>query len=423
MCKIHSFLVSAKTPFILLVLKKAFTLQLLLVANFIHPQQKDSIVFKNGIDRPSILSTHHFGIFNARINQNFKIAPSKQSLFSINYTSGNNFHPFVEAYFPKDPDVRQQLSEIVWHNRGFNFIDQDTTPADYMNIVIDAVIKEFRINYNLPITSAHELGITLRSYLITKGKYPFSIFTSDEGIEWFHSNIAGGEDPFGRRYYGLNQVNFRYFDRNGRTLELHANDFFIGGIEFNHFYYPAFLKNEARHIYTNIGSHLGINTTRFNTSLDYGISINTVKRYLLKHNNQFNVGIGLSILHKNFIASQDNIDLGNNPYLGTFETHLEYTKYTKKGNYHAFGVNYRLQSRYNKKEEESYYRLLGKWEEINGGWQNGVATLYHTLSDWNLIYTYGRPNYKLSFFFKEDLVINNAPDFQTGITVVFPITK
>ena len=76
-----------------------------------------------------------------------------------------------------------------------------------MNIVIDAVIKEFRIGINFPIAKRHELSITLRSYLITKGKYPFSFFTSDENVEWFHSNIAGGEDPYGRRYYGLNQVN------------------------------------------------------------------------------------------------------------------------------------------------------------------------------------------------------------------------
>lgn len=211
------------------MLKKILLLFYLLFNLSFNAQEKDSLVFKNGIERPSILSTHHFGIFSARINQNFKISPPKSSTFSLNYTSGNTFHPYVEAYFPKNPEVRARLSEIKWHDRPFNFINKETTPADYINIVIDAVIKEFRANYNFAISNQHEFGLTLRTYLITKGKHPFSLFTSDETIEWFHTNIAGGEDPFGRRYYGLNQVNFSYQDRNGRTLQLNANDFFVGG--------------------------------------------------------------------------------------------------------------------------------------------------------------------------------------------------
>ena len=136
-------------------------------------------------------------------------------------------------------------------------MDQETTPADYMNIVIDAVIKEFRLGINIPISKTMKLGITLRSYLITKGKYPFSFFTGDESIEWFHSNLIGGEDPYGRRYYGLNKVNFEYTDRNNNTLKLNNNDFFIGGIEFNHFYYPDLSINKTKNIFMNFGSHLG----------------------------------------------------------------------------------------------------------------------------------------------------------------------
>src|SRR5690606_17567734 len=191
-------------------------------------QQKDTLSIKNGIENPSLLTTHHFGIFSSRINQNYKINPPKSTVIAFTSVSGNNFHPFVETYLPKDPQVRENLSQLIWHDRPFNFENQETTPADYMNIVIDAVIKEFRIDANIPLTKNHELGITLRSYLITKGKHPFSLFTSDESIEWFHSNIFGGEDPYGRRYYGLNQMHFKYTDRNGKVLQLNNNDFFIG---------------------------------------------------------------------------------------------------------------------------------------------------------------------------------------------------
>ena len=128
------------------------------------------------------------------------------------------------------------------------------------------------------------------------------------------------------------------------------------------------------------------------------------------------------MLRKNFINfNSDNIDLGNNTLLATLEGHIEFTKYTKQKNYNSFGINYRIQSRFNKKVEEGYYKLLGKWREINGGWHNGVATLYNALSDWSIIYTYGRSNYKLSLFVKQDMLVNNAPDFQTGISLSFPV--
>ena len=386
-------------------------------------QEKDSTSIKNGIDKPSILATHHFGIFSSRINTNFKIRPPGSSLFSIDYTSGNNFHPFVEAYFTKDPAERERLSKLIWYERNFNFIDQETTPADYMNIVIDAVIKEFRFNFNIPLGKQHELGLTLRSYLITKGKYPFSLFTSDESIEWFHSNAAGGEDPYGRRYYGLNQVNFRYNDRNGNTLELQNNDFFFGGFEFNYFYYPDLSLNTNKNIFINFGSHLGVNTSKFNPSLDFGLSTNAIKEFFLNEKYELNIGIGANILRKNLINFGNVIDLGTNKYLATLETDIEITKYTKKRNYNSFSINYQIQSRYNKKAEDDYFRLLGKWQEINGGWQNGVATLYHAQSNWSFIYTYGNPYFKLSLYAKEDFLVNNAPDFQTGIGLTIPLSK
>ena len=393
-----------------------------LFGSVLSAQQKDTLQIKNGIDKPSILSLHHFGIFSSRINQNFKIAPPKKTTFSIDYSSGNTFHPFLETYLPKDPLVREELSNTLWNFRNFNFIDQETTPADYMNIVVDAVIKEFRLNFEIPLNNKNELNVSLRSYLITKGKLPFSFFTSDESIEWFHSNIAGGEDPYGRRYYGLNQVNFKYTDRYNNVLEFHNNDFFISGIEFNHFYYPSFLFNSTKNIHINFGSHLGLNTSKYNPSIDLGISANGIKKIIFKNNDELNIGIGLSVLRKNVINFKDVVDLGNNPFLASAEADIEYTTYTKNKNYHSLGIDYQLQSRYNKLEEADYYKLIGKWEEIKGGWHHGTSTLYKTLSAWTFIYTYGRPNYKLSLYLKEDFLVNNAPDLQTGISLKVPIS-
>jgi hypothetical protein len=401
---------------------------LLLVLSFcwgiLTAQQNDSLSIKNGIEKPSILSTHHFGIFSDRINTNFKVSVPKKPTLSLSSASGNNFQPYVQIYIPQDPVVQQAQSKFIWYQRDFHFVDQETTPADYMNIVIDAVIKEFRWALEIPLSEKHELNVSLRSYLITKGKHPFSFITGDESLEWFHSNIAGGEDPYGRRYYGLNQVNFKYLDRHGNTLQLHNNDFFLSGIELNHYYYPSLSINKSQHLFFNFGSHLGINTSRFNPSLDLGISANAIKKVPLHNHYQLLVGVGTNVLRKNLINfKKEVVDLGNNPFLATVESEIEVTKFTKKGHYNALGVNYQIQSRYNKLKEADYYRLIGKWQEINGGWQHGFETLYKALSFWTFVYTYGRPQYSLSLYFKEDFLVNNAPDFQTGISLKLPLSN
>lgn len=386
-------------------------------------QEKDTVVIKNGIEKPSFISTHHFGIFSARINQNFKTSPPKKSSFRFSSESGNNFHPYVEAYLPKDEAERRRLSQIIWYARDFDFIDQATTPADYMNIVIDAVYKGFRFDFNTKLSKKHELGISLRTYLVTKGNLPFSIFTSDESLEWFHSTIAGGEDPFGRKFYGLNQVNVKYTDRNGRVMELKNGDFIFSGIEVNHFYYPEFLSNPQKNIQFKIGTHLGINTSKFNPSIDFGISSNIVKKWSLKNHNEFRFGFGFGVLRKNLVNFKEVIDLGNNQFLGSLEGMIEFTKYTAQKNYHSFGINYQIQTRYNKKVESTYYKLIGQWSQIHSGWQNGFEKLYQNLSSWNFVYTYGRKKYQLSIYLKEDLALNNAPDVQTGISIKFPISS
>ena len=84
-------------------------------------QQNDSLVFKNGIDSPNHLATHHFGMFTSRISTNFKLKAEKRTTFSFNQSSGNTFHPFVETYLPQNPETRTELSKIVWHDRPFRF--------------------------------------------------------------------------------------------------------------------------------------------------------------------------------------------------------------------------------------------------------------------------------------------------------------
>mgnify|MGYP001069393454 FL=1 len=387
-------------------------------------QERDSLFLKNGIDKSNSTTSHHFGLFHLRINQNFKEKPVQKTTFQFSVESGNTFHPFVEIYLPKDSGIREQFSNTPWHDRNFQFIDQQTTPAEYSNIHIDAIFKVFRFDLQTRISDKHELGITLRTFMPTKGHYPFSFFTGDESIEWFHSNVAGGEDAFGRRFFGLNKVTVEYTDRNNRTLSLKNNQFVFAGIEVNHFYYPTFF-NPSKNIYVNFGSHLGINTTKYNPSLDIGLSANISKKWKLQNNNEFRFGFGISGLRKKAVTYGNSIDFGNNLWMGSGETTLEFTKYTQKGNYHSFAINYQFQTPYNKSKEEDYYFLDGgtTWQDINAGWHNGYTTLYENLTVYSFLYTYARKEFGISLYLKEDLKLNNAPDLQTGVSIKIPITK
>lgn len=389
----------------------------------LYSQQKNSTYFKNGIENPSLLATHHFGIFSARIQQNLKRIRTPKATLRFTAESGNTFHPYVAAYLPKNQRIRDEFSSKIWYNRQFHFENQSSTPAEIMDGIFDAVIKGYHLVLTFPIAKKHELTVSLRSYLITKGTTPFSIFTGDQFIEWFHSNIAGGEDPYGRKYYGMNQVHFKYTDRNGNVLQLHNGDFFLGGIQLNHHYYPTINWTKKHNIFVNIGSHLGINTSQFNPSLDVGVSANMIKKTTLNNLNEFNFGIGGALLRKNMIQFKEPIDLGNNPFLASLEAAIEFTKFTNRKNYHSFELHYQWQTRYNQKEEASYLHLKGDWDKINAGWHHGFTTLYTPLSAWAFVHTYGTSKYKLSLYLKEDFLVNNAPDVQTGISIKIPIAK
>jgi hypothetical protein len=381
-------------------------------------------VFKNGIDKPNTTTAHHFGLFHLRINQNFKERPVERTSLSFNVESGNSFHPFVEMYQPLDLATRQLFRQQDWFDRQFEFIDQATTPADYSNIHIDAVFKVFRIDLETRLSDKHELKFTARSFMPTEGNFPFTFFVNDQTIEWFHSNIAGGEDPFGRRFFGMNQMTFSYLDRNGKSVNLRKNQFVFSGIEVNHFYYPTLFDPEKQ-LYTNFGSHLGINTSSFNSSIDLGVSANIHKKWHLKNKNELRLGMGFAALRKGLINLNDPADFGNNLYLGSGEINFEFTKYTRKGNYHAFSGNYQVQTRYNKGEERDYYFLNGNdtWQNINAGWHNGFTTLYELLTVYSILYTYGTQNFSLSLYIQQDFKLNNAPDLETGIRIKIPLKK
>ena len=246
---------------------------------------------KNGIIKPSILSTHPFGIFFSRLQGNFKTHTTKTTTLKLGLESGNVWGSPVTVYIPNDKDVRNAVRKVTWHGAQFAF-NKEELDAKIIKLQFDGVIKGFRLATSFNLGKEHELNIGLRSYLLTNGKFPFTVLTGDDFIESFHENIAGGDDPFGRKLFGLNQAGIIYKDRNNNTLELNKGDFIFGGIETSYYYYPEKLINKNKTFFINFGAHLGTNLSQYNTSFDLGITANAVKQYSIKDRSSLNIGFG-----------------------------------------------------------------------------------------------------------------------------------
>ncbi|SCY15553.1 hypothetical protein SAMN05192588_1417 [Nonlabens sp. Hel1_33_55] len=383
--------------------------------------QENDTVRKSGIDKLNLLSTHPFGIYISRISQNFKKSAVGQIRMRLQQQSGNVFQPQLTAYLPENPTVREDFSNTTWFFRVFTYQDQETTPTQIFEFEFDAVLKVYRVDLEIPVSDKSELQIGVRSFTAVKGNYPFSYFSSDSSIEWFHSNVAGGEDAFGRRFYGLNQVNFEYTDANDRQLSMDQGELFLGGIEASYHYYPEIEWLKNKNVFTNVSFHSGWNTTRFNRSIDIGFSANLLKEWNVKNGDFWKLGLGGSVLRKNVLEFDQNVDLGNNDYLASGEIMLEWTDITNNGNYNSIGVNYQEQTRYRKKAEEDYVYLEGDWSSINAGWHNAYTTLFESLSSWTIHFTHGRQRIQYFVYVKEDLKVNNAPDLESGIGVRFKL--
>ena len=177
----------------------------------IFSQESDSLklIHKNGITKHNVLSTHPFGIFISRVQGNFKKQTSGKTNFKISLESGNVWGTPIKTYVPIDEDVRNLARNYKWHQAQYYF-EEETLNAQTYELQIDGVIKSVRANIDIKLAANHELNLGFRSYLLTKGKYAFSPFTSDDFIEFFHKNIGGGDDPFDRGVFGLNKASIKY---------------------------------------------------------------------------------------------------------------------------------------------------------------------------------------------------------------------
>ncbi len=375
---------------------------------------KDSLnkINLNPVFYANTLATHPFGIFISRINSNFQVKSSPRISVAINISNGNVWLPYVKAYLPLNEADKSAMRNIGWHERAYNY-DTINTPSKTIESLADGIIRLYQIKLVIPLSANQELKINTRMFSLDPGNSPYASLTSDKFIEWFHSNISGGEDPFARKAYGFNQAKISYTDKNGRTFNVDNGDFIFSGIDLSYYRYPHFKLLENRNIYTNFGLQLGININSINPGLDFGFNPSIIKKINFKHGNELRFGVSLGALRHSVFQSGDHVQLSNNLFLLSSEFLLGYVMPFKNSSYFSIATTYYIQNSYNKRSDFDDMVLVGK--RIKSHWHYAVSHLYRTITANNLILSYSKGAFAISVYAREDLLVDNAPDVQTGI--------
>lgn len=387
------------------------------VFSFSQEEQNLSSFKKTNITKPSILSTHTFGVFFSRNEGHFEMNAPKKHRLNIGIESGNVWSPEIKVYIPKNEADRAVVRNYDW-DQAHRAFDEKTIEKDSFQIANDGVTKGFKLNLNIRLTKKHELQVGIRTYLLTKGKSPFSILTGDGFIEDFHDNVAGGEDPFDRRIFGLDQANISYRDRNGNSMNIESGNIFATGIKTSYYYYPELLKNKNKTFAMNLGAHLGANLSKSNSSLDFGVSANAIKNFTINDKRHLNIGASLGTQRKSAVNfKSNNLDFGTKDFISYLETILEYSFRSKKGTVHSFGADFYIQTSLNDKDEFEYIIPI-RQEKAFKSWGHGARNLYENNDYWSFIYSFGR-KITTSFYLQQDFTVINNPDLQTGVNLSF----
>ncbi len=381
--------------------------------------EKDSInkVYSLQFIQAKLIGNHPLGMYMMRLESNYRLHPIRRKRINIQISSANVWEPLVTAYKPELESDRAYLRTIKWYDREYA-IDYNSLASQRISLLADAVIKGIQLAYLMPLGPDAELEFDVRSYLFTKGKIPFSFFSSDRLIEFFHSNIAGGEDPFARRVYGLDQVEMQYIDEEGRIIEKQANAFVLPGFEIHSTYFiPSEFLN-SQDFYINLGSHLGVNTNAYNPSADFGISSTFIKQIPIKKNKRFQLGAGCSFTIPSFIRWGDAVNINNQSFVFTADWQLTYQVKKSKGRQWEIALNYHHQNPYQNPKDLDGIVLVG--ERYSSHWHYAISHLYTSLTAWSIVYNYSCRQYAFSIYLTEDVKVNNAPDIQTGVQLSFP---
>ncbi len=368
------------------------------------------------MNKPTILPSHPLGIFASRIDHRLANSPSNKLTFQATYSSANVWLPQVIGIIPNDPSTRNYLSQLIWHKRDSVY---QGLPQNHDSSVFraDGVLRTIQLDLIYSIAKKHQLKIGITGMLLTEGRIPFSLLTSDEFIETFHSKIAGGEDPFARKHYGFNKAEIYFQPTSGKSLRVKNKTLLLPTIQLSYYYQmetPWLTKNN---IQIGLGSHVGFNNTRYNRSVSLGISGYINKSISIK-SSQLTLAIATSLIRNAVFDWSDNFKLVSNIYTPSLETHFEYRHCLKDQKFWSVGLNFLISAPYNNPNEAN--TITPRGDRISSHWHLAYTHLYRNNQNWSLIFAYGKKHI-LMIYINEDFKVNNAPDIQTGIGFLVPI--
>ncbi len=375
--------------------------------------QKDSI----NIWKPYLLSNHPLGIFTSRINHNFNSHASSKYQVSFTLSRGNVWLPeVVSNHLTKKAD-QDFYSKILWHERESTF---KLNPAESKQEILmaDGIFSSYYLQLNGPLSKKADFNFSIKANQISGGKVPFSLLTSDQLLEWFHTNIAGGEDPFGRKLYDFNQNKFFYQDKNGGIINIEDDRLLLTEVSFDAYFYPVFSYFEKHNIKINTGIHTGGSIINNKVNFDLGLMSTLSKKIYSKKRLTIHTGFAGSALTPNIIKSS-KVSINQNKVLFSLESQWNFVRKIKPTRDFIFGINYHLQSAFQPTSELDNIVLTGKRNVSH--WHYAGRSLHLGSQGWSFIFSIRNKAFTYSTFFREDFVVDNAPDFQVGWGIAYKL--
>ena len=368
---------------------------------------------------PDIHSIHPIGIFFSKASQHFRQNPVQSKQLKIQIGSGNVWLPSVTGFIPVNTSDRNSIEKLPWHEREFEFNPMEI-PSEKIQFQADGVIKSLAVSLAVPLSLNWDWNLKVKSYLLTRGKVPFTLLTNDSFIEWVHTNLVADEDPFARKYYGLDMAGIHYVDENSASIEWDNGTILLPGIESQMNYYPSLDYFNKLGLSLNIGILAGFNLSRFNPSFDMGASINMIQEVVVHNQRKIYFGGGYSLLKPGLVSFGNRVNIYNVDLLHGFEGQISFQFSLKSDRLLQLGVHYSYRSPFRKKKEFDYLILSG--DRISTHWHYALSHLYKPFHTGSVIVSLFKKN-TISIYIREDLIANNAPDLQTGIGWVIPIQK
>lgn len=377
-------------------------LAILLLGFVLKIQAQDSLNFF----KPNILSNHPLGIFTSRINHNFKYKPTKKSI-SFNISRGNVWLPHVENRLVNSQADREHLNNYVWHRRIWQMDSLGITNYKSRSMQADGIISTYLLTFKSPLSKKIDIHSNIRLNSLTGGKVPVALLTSDEFIEWFHSNIAGGEDAFGRKTAPFGKAGIKYSDINNNEINLKNNDLLISEISNYINYYP---NRIFKGLSFNLSALTSVSQMNKKWHFDLGFSGSAIKQFQYKKN-WLDWGISSGLLLPSVFQEQAVI-INNLNYLFSFESHWNYVIPTKNNHQWILGLNFHMQSNFHTRAENDYNVIYGAGNTSHDHY--GVSHLNRWLQGWSMIVGRNWKNWSVHTYLREDFWVDNAPDAQVG---------